>query len=327
MSDPSEHSISSVSSTSSSPSAVVADDSSASAASGAASRRFSSVARVYGDAGAARLARSHVVVVGIGGVGSWAVEALARSGVGRLTLIDLDHVAESNINRQVHALSSTLGAAKVEVMAVRIHDISPACTVRTVDAFIEPGAEDALIPADADVVIDAIDAVRAKASLIAWCVARRLPIVVCGAAGGRTDPLRLQVDDLARTQGDALLSSVRARLRKEHGFARADAARKRGPDKGLPPRFGVEAIFSPEQGAGNPLATHGVNAEGLRRRGFGADEIATIRRAYKVLYRQGLSLAEARAALQQMADTDAMQARCITPLLEFLAGVTRGIAR
>ena len=135
MSDPSEHSISSVSSTSSSPSAVVADDSSASAASGADSRRFSSVARVYGDAGAARLARSHVVVVGIGGVGSWAAEALARSGVGRLTLIDLDHVAESNINRQVHALSSTLGAAKVEVMAARIHDISPACTVRTVDGI------------------------------------------------------------------------------------------------------------------------------------------------------------------------------------------------
>ena len=134
MSDPSEHSISSVSSTSSSPSAVVADDSSASAVSGADSRRFSSVARVYGEAGAARLARSHVVVVGIGGVGSWAAEALARSGVGRLTLIDLDHVAESNINRQVHALSSTLGAAKVEVMAARIHDISPACTVRTVDA-------------------------------------------------------------------------------------------------------------------------------------------------------------------------------------------------
>ena len=257
MSDPSEHSISSVSSTSSSPSAVVTDDSSASAAEVAGSRRFSSVARVYGDAGAARLARSHVVVVGIGGVGSWAAEALARSGVGRLTLIDLDHVAESNINRQVHALSSTLGAAKVEVMAARIHDISPACTVRTVDAFIEPGAEDALIPADADVVIDAIDAVRAKASLIAWCVARRLPIVVCGAAGGRTDPLRLQVDDLARTQGDALLSSVRARLRKEHGFARADAARKRGPDKGLPPRFGVEAIFSPEQGAGTRVTVGG----------------------------------------------------------------------
>ena len=238
-------------------SAVVTDEASATCASLAGARRFSSVARVHGEAGVERLARSHVVVVGIGGVGSWAAEALARSGVGRLTLIDLDHVAESNINRQVHALSSTLGAAKVEVMAARIHDISPACTVRTVDAFIEPGAEDALIPADADVVIDAIDAVRAKASLIAWCVARRLPIVVCGAAGGRTDPLRLQVDDLARTQGDALLSSVRARLRKEHGFARADAARKRGPDKGMPPRFGVEAIFSPEQGAGTRVTVGG----------------------------------------------------------------------
>lgn len=188
------------------------------------SRRFSSVSRVYGDEGGLRLWQSHVVVIGIGGVGSWAAEALARSGVGTLTLIDLDHVAESNINRQVHALSSTVGAAKVDVMAARIREISPDITVHTVDAFIEPGEEDALIPPGADAVIDAIDAVSAKASLIAWCVARKLPVVVCGAAGGRTDPLQLQVDDLARTQGDALLSSVRARLRKHHGFARGDGS-------------------------------------------------------------------------------------------------------
>ncbi len=227
-------------------------------------RRFSSVARVYGDTGAQRLWQSHVVVVGIGGVGSWAAEALARSGVGRLTLIDLDHVAESNINRQVHALDSTLGAAKVEVMAARIHEISPDCVVRAVDAFVEPGEEAGLIPADADVVIDAIDAVGAKASLIAWCCARQLPIVVCGAAGGRTDPLQLRVEDLARTQGDALLSAVRARLRRHHGFARPAKGQK-----ALPPRFGVEAIFSPEQiagtrpqveGGGMPLACAGYGS-------------------------------------------------------------------
>ena len=185
-------------------------------------RRFASVARVYGEAGCQRLWQSHVVVVGIGGVGSWAAEALARSGVGRLTLIDLDHVAESNINRQVHALTSTLGAAKVEVMAQRIRDISPDVSVHPVDEFIEPGQEAQLIPADADLVIDAIDAVAAKASLIAWCVANGKPVIACGAAGGRTDPLQLRVEDLSRTTGDALLSAVRARLRRHHGFPRGD---------------------------------------------------------------------------------------------------------
>ena len=142
--------------------------------------------------------------------------------MGRLTLIDLDHVAESNINRQVHALTSTLGAAKVEVMAQRIRDISPDVSVHPVDEFIEPGQEEKLIPADADLVIDAIDAVAAKASLIAWCVANGKPVIACGAAGGRTDPLQLRVEDLSRTTGDALLSAVRARLRRHHGFPRGD---------------------------------------------------------------------------------------------------------
>ena len=191
-----------------------------------ADRRFSSVSRVYGSEGRERLWQSHAVVIGIGGVGSWAAEALARSGVGTLTLIDLDHVAESNINRQVHALTSTLGAAKVEAMAARIRDISPDITLHLVDDFVEPGTEDALIPAGADIVIDAIDAVAAKASLIAWCVASKKPVIVCGAAGGRTDPLQLRAEDLARTTGDALLSAVRARLRQRHGFVRADGTVK-----------------------------------------------------------------------------------------------------
>lgn len=235
-------------------------------------RRFSSVARVHGQAGVERLGQSHVVVVGVGGVGSWAAEALARSGVGRLTLIDLDHVAESNINRQVHALTSTLGAAKVEVMGARIQDISPDCEVRAVDAFVEPGEEDGLIPADADVVIDAIDAVAAKASLIAWCKKKGMPIIVCGAAGGRTDPLRLRTDDLARTEGDALLSAVRARLRRQHGFAKASQPGGKplgSKHQNTAPRFGVTAIFSPEQvagqrpqaeGGGMPLACAGYGS-------------------------------------------------------------------
>lgn len=199
-----------------------------------AARRFGGVARLYGDDALAVLARTHACVIGVGGVGSWTAEALARSGVGRLTLIDLDHVSESNVNRQVHALGSTLGAAKVEVMRRRIADISPACEVRVVDDFVTAENVEELVPADA-LVVDAIDAPRAKAALVACLRRRRQPIVVCGGAGGRTDPLRLRRDDLSRTRGDALLSAVRARLRRDHGFPR-DAGK----------RFRIEAIYSDE---------------------------------------------------------------------------------
>ncbi len=199
-----------------------------------AERRFGGSARLFGAAGLVRLRLGHVCVIGVGGVGSWAAEALARAGVGRLTLIDLDHVAESNVNRQVHALSSTLGAAKVDVMRQRIADIAPDCAVMTIDDFITPENVATLLPADA-LVIDAIDQPRAKAALIALARRRKQPIVVCGGAGGRIDPLRLQRGDLAVTRGDALLANVRARLRREHGFARE-------PGK----RFRVEAIWSEE---------------------------------------------------------------------------------
>jgi len=199
-----------------------------------AARRFGGVTRLFGEDALPALARAHACVIGIGGVGSWTAEALARSGFGRLTLIDLDHVAESNVNRQVHALGSTLGAAKVEVMRERIGDIAPDCEVHAIDDFVGPGNVEQLVPEGA-LVVDAIDAPRAKAALIACMHRRRQPIVVCGGAGGRTDPLRLRRDDLSRTKGDALLAAVRARLRREHGFPR-DAAR----------RFRVDAIYSDE---------------------------------------------------------------------------------
>lgn len=199
-----------------------------------AERRFGGSARLFGAAGLARLRQGHVCVIGVGGVGSWAAEALARAGVGRLTLIDLDHVAESNVNRQVHALSSTLGAAKVDVMRQRIADIAPDCAVATIDDFITPDNVAALLPEDA-LIIDAIDQPRAKAALIALARRRKQPIVVCGGAGGRIDPLQLRRGDLATTRGDALLAGVRARLRREHGFAR-EAGK----------RFRVEAIWSEE---------------------------------------------------------------------------------
>jgi tRNA A37 threonylcarbamoyladenosine dehydratase len=176
-------------------------------------------------------------VVGIGGVGSWAVEALARSGIGRLTLVDLDHVAESNINRQVQALGSTLGAAKVLAMRERILAINPGCAwsiLASRSSSTSAIRRPCFPPCDA--VIDAIDHVRAKAALIAHCRRAGIRIVTTGAAGGRTDPTRIEVLDLARTTQDALASRVRALLRKDYGFPRE-------PKK----KFGVDCVYSPEQ--------------------------------------------------------------------------------
>ena len=184
-----------------------------------AERRFGGVARLLGAPAMQRLASCHVAIAGIGGVGSWAAEALARSGVGALTLIDMDHVAESNINRQVHALESTLGAAKGEAMARRIAEISPACVVRVVDDFVTAENVELLLPAAA-IVIDAIDQPRAKAAMVALCAARGQSLVVCGAAGAVVDGLSLRRSDLAHTRGDPLLAALRARLRRSHGFAR-----------------------------------------------------------------------------------------------------------
>jgi len=198
-------------------------------------RRFGGIERLYGSGALGRAAAAHVAVVGIGGVGSWAVEALARSGIGRLTLVDLDHVAESNVNRQVHALESSFGAAKVAAMKERIAAINPGCVVVAVEEFVDEANVAALIPS-CDAVIDAIDQVRAKAALIAHCRRAGTRIVPPGGAGGRVDPTQIEVIDLARTTQDALASKVRARLRKEYGFPR-------DPKK----KFGVDCVFSPEQ--------------------------------------------------------------------------------
>lgn len=199
-------------------------------------RRFGGVARVYGTLGAARLRAAHVAVIGLGGVGSWAAEALARSAIGRLTLIDFDHIAESNTNRQLLALESTFGKSKVEAMAERIMAINPACEVRVVDEFVTADNA-ARVVSGFSAVIDCIDQVRDKAALIAQARLADIAVFTCGAAGGRVDPTRIACADLARTVGDPLLASVRHRLRKEHGFARSDARER---------DFGVTAIFSAE---------------------------------------------------------------------------------
>ena len=198
-------------------------------------RRFGGIERLYGAGSLLRLAAAHVCVVGIGGVGSWAAEALARSGVGRLTLVDLDHVAESNINRQAQALETTLGQAKVLAMRERILQINPACVVAGIEEFVSPENVATLLPS-CDVVIDCIDQVRAKAALIVQCRQNGIPVITTGGAGGCTDPTRISIDDLARTTQDALASKLRAHLRKDYGFTR-------DPKK----KFGVPCVFSDEQ--------------------------------------------------------------------------------
>lgn len=217
-------------------------------------RRFGGVSRLYGTGSQARAAAAHCVVVGIGGVGSWAVEALARSGIGELTLIDLDHIAESNINRQIHALEDTLGMAKVEAMKARVLAINPACRIHAVDEFIDEQNVATLIP-PCNGVIDAIDNVRAKAALIAHCQRNGIRIVTTGGAGGRRDPSKIEVLDLSRTTQDALASKVRAKLRKDYGFSR-DPKRK----------FGIECVFSPEQ----IVRPVGSSDQGLSCAGYGS---------------------------------------------------------
>lgn len=198
--------------------------------------RFGGIRRLYGARAVERFRHAHVVVVGVGGVGSWAVEALARSGIGRLTLIDLDDVCLSNVNRQLHALDGTIGRPKVEVLAERCRAIYPGIEVVADAAFVTPTNLAERLPADADHVLDAIDSVVAKSALIAWCKRRKIPITVTGAAGGQTDPTRIQTADLARAVQDPLLARVRAQLRRDYGFTR-------NPKR----RFSVECVFSDEQ--------------------------------------------------------------------------------
>jgi len=190
--------------------------------------RFGGIARLYGTAALSRFRAAHVMVVGIGGVGSWVVEALARSGIGRLTLVDLDEVCVSNINRQLHALDSTVGRSKVEVMVERVRTISPEARVEgRVEFFTADTASrllgletDSISKDRPDFVVDAIDAMSNKVRLIALCQGAGIPLVVCGGAGGRRDPTAVRVADLATVTHDRLLSEVRKRLRREHGFSR-----------------------------------------------------------------------------------------------------------
>ncbi len=220
-----------------------------------AERRFGALRRLYGDAGYERVRSARVAVIGLGGVGSWAAEALARSGVAELTLIDLDHVAESNINRQVQALGATLGTAKALALRDRIADIHPGCVVHAVEEFVDEGNWPGLLPSEVDVVIDACDQVRAKAVVAAWSLAERISLIVVGAAGGKREPQAVQVDDLARVTHDPLLASLRQRLRQHHGAAHGGAM-------GLRCVFSREPVKPPDgvTAPGSGLHCHGYGS-------------------------------------------------------------------
>ncbi len=203
-------------------------------------RRFGGLVRLYGVRGAAAIRAAHVAVVGVGGVGSWAAEALARSGVGEITLIDLDHVAESNINRQIHALTDTVGQAKVQAMRERIAMIHPHCVVHDVEEFVEPENWPQLLPAGVQVVIDACDAMRAKEAMAAWALRTQNMLVTVGAAGGKRLAHAVEIDDLSRSTHDPLLAQLRYRLRKAHG------APREGKAIGIACVFSREAVASPD---------------------------------------------------------------------------------
>lgn len=199
-------------------------------------RRFGGVRRLYGETALEKFRAAHVCVIGIGGVGSWAVEALARNAIGRLTLVDLDNIAESNFNRQLHALEGETGKAKVTAMAERIGRINPHCHVLQIEEFITPqNVHELLGNAHYDGIIDAFDDASAKAALAAYCRDRKLPLIMAGGAGGRFDATRIKIADLGRAAGDRLLSKVRNLLRREYGFP-----------KGEKVKFGISCIYSDE---------------------------------------------------------------------------------
>jgi len=199
-------------------------------------RRFGGIARLYGAQGLARFRAAHVCVVGVGGVGSWIVEALARSAIGKITMIDLDNLAESNVNRQIHALTDTLGKAKVTALHERIMQINPYCQVTEIEDFLTPDNVGEMIGEGRfDYVVDAIDNVRAKVALIAYCREHKVPLLTSGGAGGQIDPTKIEIRDLCRTEQEPLLAKVRKRLRAWHKFPR-----------GTKNKFGIDAVFSTE---------------------------------------------------------------------------------
>lgn len=220
--------------------------------------RFGGVARLYGQAAMDRFANARVMIVGIGGVGSWAAEALARSGIGHLTLVDMDEICVTNVNRQIHALTGQIGRAKTTAMAERIHAINPNCDVQEHPQFFNRKTADAILAGSWDGIIDAIDTMQHKALLLAMCRERQLQTVTSGGAGGKQDPTRIRVADLAFTGKDPLLHQLRRLLRQEHHFPKGTAGSNPEP-------WGIDAVFSDESSMLSPCAVEA--ADDVRGRG------------------------------------------------------------
>ena len=221
-------------------------------------RRFSGLDRLYGVEGAARIRRARVAVIGIGGVGSWAAEALARSGVAQITLIDLDHVAESNINRQIHSVEGTIGQAKVVAMRNRIAEINPACVVHGIEEFVDADNWPGLMTQPVDAVIDACDQIKAKLAIAVWAKKTKVIHLAVGAAGGKRYAHKVDIDDLAHTTHDPLLAQLRYRMRKHH----------HAPREGK--KIGVACVFSREAVAPPDPSCQLVGDGSLNYSGYGS---------------------------------------------------------
>jgi tRNA A37 threonylcarbamoyladenosine dehydratase len=229
-------------------------------------RRFGGIARLYGQAALDRFQAAHVCVIGIGGVGSWAAEALARSAIGRITLIDLDNIAESNVNRQLHALDGEFGKAKVSAMAERIHAINPDCKVQEIEDFITLQNLESLLGQGYNGIIDAIDDSRMKAAMAAYCRKNKLALVMTGGAGGRLDPARITHADLAKTSGDRLLAKVRTILRHDYEFPRTAKSKFH-----IPCIYSDEPIIQPTQAC----TADNTTLSGLSCAGYGSSVCVT----------------------------------------------------
>lgn len=212
-------------------------------------RRFGGIARLYGEQGLSRIANAHVCVIGIGGVGSWAVEALARSAIGKINMIDMDIVSESNINRQLHAMTDTIGRDKTQVMQERISQTNPHCQVTCIDDFISVENVNSLLLKEYDFVIDCIDDFRVKAALISYCKQENISVITLGGAGGQTDPSKIRLADLSATEHDSLFAQTRKLLRQKYSFAR-------NPEIS----FNVPCVYSAEQ-AVYPDGKGGLNKQ------------------------------------------------------------------
>lgn len=223
-------------------------------------RRFAGVAKIYGNDSFHHYENSHVMVIGIGGVGSWAVEALARTGIGELTLVDMDVVAASNINRQLPAMTATLGCEKIEIMAERCRSINPRIKINLIDDYLTPENVKEILSGNPDIILDCIDDVKAKFALMLHCRFNKIPLIVSGGAGGKLDPLKIRVADLSRTEQDPMLAKLRAQLRAK------------GICKKPKEKFGITCVYSID----NPFSSADVCASaGLRCGGYGSAVVVT----------------------------------------------------